>query len=157
VSLEDAAARVECWRAEGKRVVYTNGCFDLLHLGHVRTLATARAMGDALVVGLNGDTSARSLKGPGRPVFSSEDRAEMVAALECVDLVVVFAEPTSLPVLEVLRPDVWVKGGDYILGTVNQTERAFVESYGGRVEIAGRVPGASTTEIIARIKGLPEA
>jgi rfaE bifunctional protein nucleotidyltransferase chain/domain len=156
VSLEEAKARAERWRSEGKTIVYTNGCFDVLHVGHVRTLTAARRMGDALIVGINGDRSARRLKGPGRPVFPEGDRAEMVAALECADLVVVFPDLTSLPVLRELRPDVWAKGGDYVVDTVNQEERAFVESYGGRVALASRVPDSSTTEVIARIRALPE-
>jgi D-beta-D-heptose 7-phosphate kinase/D-beta-D-heptose 1-phosphate adenosyltransferase len=155
VSVEEAAARARRWRADGRTVVYSNGCFDLLHMGHVHTLAAARDMGDALIVGVNGDASARQLKGPGRPVFSERERAGMVAALACVDLVVIFPEPTSLSVLEALRPEVWAKGGDYVLDTVNQQERALVEAYGGRVALTGRVRGASTTEIIARIKRLP--
>jgi len=154
-SLKEAKALAAQWRAEGKRMAYTNGCFDLLHAGHVRTLESARGFGEALIVGVNGDESARNLKGPGRPVFGERERAEMVAALACVDLVVVFPEPTSLSVLEALRPEVWVKGGDYALDTVNQEERAFVESYGGRVALARRVEQVSTTEIIARVKRLP--
>ncbi len=107
------------------------------------------------MVGLNSDESARRLKGPGRPVFAERDRAEMVAALAGVDLVVIFSEPTSLPLIEALRPEVWVKGGDYVLETVNQEERAFVESYGGEVALGERVEGASTTDVIARVKALP--
>ncbi len=155
VSRGEAVARVERWRREGKRIAYTNGCFDIIHAGHVRTLEAARQHGEVLVVGLNSDESARRLKGPGRPVFGERDRAEMVAALAGVDLVVIFSEPTSLPLIEALRPEVWVKGGDYVLETVNQEERAFVESYGGEVALGERVEGASTTDVIARVKALP--
>ena len=152
VSLEEAQARVAAWRAEGKVVAYANGCFDLLHLGHVRTLEHARQQGDVLVVGINSDASARQLKGPGRPVVPERERAGMVAALACVDLVVVFSETSSLPVIEALRPEVWAKGGDYNIDSVNQEERAFVESYGGRVALAGYVPDLSSTDRIAEIK-----
>lgn len=154
-SREEAVKRVARWRAEGKRIAYTNGCFDVLHAGHVRTLEAARRHGDVLVVGLNSDASARQIKGPGRPIFNERERAEMVAALEAVDLVVVFSEDSSLPLIKELRPEVWVKGGDYTLDTVNQQEREFVESYGGQVALGEGVPGVSTTDIIARVKQLP--
>jgi rfaE bifunctional protein nucleotidyltransferase chain/domain len=154
VSLEEAQARVAEWRAAGRRIAYTNGCFDLLHAGHARTLETARGLADALVVGMNSDASARRIKGPGRPIVPEQERAEMLAALAAVDLVVIFPEDTSLVVLAALRPEVWVKGGDYDPSTVNQEEKALVESYGGRVALAGRAPGLSTTDLIARIKGL---
>ncbi len=156
VSRDEAVRRVAGWRAQGKRIAYTNGCFDLLHAGHVRTLEAARQYGDVLIVGINSDESARKLKGPGRPVLSEHDRAEMLAALACVDLVVVYPEVSSLALIEAIRPDVWVKGGDYVMDTVNQEERAFVESYGGEVALGGRVEGVSTTELIRRIKGLPD-
>ena len=157
VARAEAVAQVERWRAEGKRIAYTNGCFDIIHAGHVRTLEAARRHGDVLVVGLNSDGSARRLKGAGRPVFGQRDRAEMVAALASVDLVVIFREVSSLPLIQELRPDVWVKGGDYDLETVNQEERAFVEGYGGAVALGERVEGASTTDVIARVKALPDA
>jgi len=157
VARAEAVAQVERWRAEGKRIAYTNGCFDIIHAGHVRTLEAARRHGDVLVVGLNSDGSARRLKGAGRPVFGQRDRAEMVAALASVDLVVIFREVSSLPLIQELRPDVWVKGGDYDLETVNQEERAFVEGYGGAVALGERFEGASTTDVIARVKALPDA
>jgi D-beta-D-heptose 7-phosphate kinase/D-beta-D-heptose 1-phosphate adenosyltransferase len=154
VSLEEAVARAAEWRARGKRIVYTNGCFDLLHAGHVRTLEAARGLAEALVVGINSDDSTRRLKGPGRPVVPEQARAEMLAALEAVDLVVIFPETTSMRVIEALRPEVWAKGGDYTLATVNQEEKAFVESYGGQVAVVAHVPGVSTTDIVARVKAL---
>jgi D-beta-D-heptose 7-phosphate kinase/D-beta-D-heptose 1-phosphate adenosyltransferase len=157
VSRDEALARVAAWRAQGKRIAYTNGCFDILHAGHVHTLEAARRQGDVLIVGLNSDESARELKGPGRPVLDERDRAEMLAAIACVDLVVVYPEVSSLSLIDALRPDVWVKGGDYVLDTVNQEERAFVGSYGGKVALGERVEGVSTTELIARIKRLPDA
>ncbi len=156
VSVPEAQGCAAEWRHAGKTVAYTNGCFDLIHAGHVRTLAFARDQADALVVGINSDDSARRLKGPGRPIMPEQERAEILAALTCVDLVVIFPELSSLPTIQALRPEVWVKGGDYDLSTVHQEERAFVESYGGRVALAGRVGGASTTEIIAKIRRLPE-
>ena len=152
VSLEEAKELLRAWRAEGKAIAYANGCFDLLHLGHVRTLERAREHADVLVVGINSDSSARQLKGPGRPIVPEQERAGMVAALACVDLVVVFSELSSLPVIEALRPEVWVKGGDYNIDTVNQEERTFVESYGGRVALAGYVPDLSSSDLIARIR-----
>jgi rfaE bifunctional protein nucleotidyltransferase chain/domain len=157
VSLAEAQRHIAAWREQGGTVAYANGCFDLLHAGHVRTLESARALADALVVGVNGDESARRLKGPGRPVIPERARAEMVAALGCVDLVVIFPEISSLAVLQALKPEVWVKGGDYDMGTVNQEERAFVEGYGGRVALAEHVPEMSATDIIARVKDLPES
>jgi rfaE bifunctional protein nucleotidyltransferase chain/domain len=158
VSLKEAAQRVAAWRAEGKQIAYTNGCFDLLHAGHVRTLEAARGFADALIVGMNSDASARRLKGPGRPIVPEGERATMLAALTAVDLVVVFGEDTSMAVLEILRPEVWVKGGDYDPATVNQEEKAFIESYGGRVALAGHVTGLSTTRLVARIQDLtPES
>ncbi|MBN1461152.1 MAG: D-glycero-beta-D-manno-heptose 1-phosphate adenylyltransferase [Armatimonadetes bacterium] len=155
VSRKEAAAQVAKWRSEGRTIAYTNGCFDIIHAGHVQTLEDARGHGDVLIVGLNSDDSARRLKGPGRPVFSERERAEMVAALSAVDLVVIFPEDSSLPLIKVLKPDVWVKGGDYVIDTVNQEERAFVESYGGQVALGRKVEGSSTTDVIARVKSLP--
>jgi rfaE bifunctional protein nucleotidyltransferase chain/domain len=154
VSVPEAQKQADAWRAQGRSIAYTNGCFDLLHAGHVRTLEAARATADALVVGVNSDESARRIKPPGRPVIPERERAELVAALSCVDLVVIFAETTSLPVIQALRPEVWVKGGDYVIETVNQEERAYVESYGGQVAVVAHVAGVSTTDIIARIKEL---
>ena len=156
MSLAEAKGRAEELRGAGKTIAYTNGCFDLIHAGHVGTLEAARRLADCLIVGINGDDSARQLKGPGRPILPERDRAEVVAAFACVDLVVIFPELNSLPTIRALKPDVWVKGGDYTLATVHQEEKAYVQSYGGQVALGERVPGASTTEIISRIKQLPE-
>lgn len=133
----------------GRVVVFTNGCFDLLHPGHIRLLQSAKRLGDMLVVGLNTDDSVRRLKGNGRPILAEHERAHMLAALDCVDYVVLFGEATPIPLLDVLRPDVLVKGADYRLDQV--VGRELVESYGGRVELIPVVQGLSTTEIVDRV------
>ncbi len=136
------------------RWVFTNGCFDLLHVGHLRTLQWARSQGDALVVGVNSDASVRSLgKGPTRPLVPQEERAEMLAGLTCVDYVVIFEEPTPLPLLERLRPEVHVKGGDYRLEDL--PESPLVLGYGGQVLITPLVPGRSTTTLEALLRATP--
>ena len=136
-------------QSAGKVVVFTNGCFDLLHPGHVRLLQDAKQFGDILVVGLNSDDSVRRLKGPGRPIFPEDDRVLMLAALACVDYVVVFEEDTPIPLLERLRPDILVKGDEYRPDQV--VGRELVEGYGGRVERVPIVAGLSTTDIVERI------
>lgn len=141
-------------RASGKRLVVTNGCFDLLHLGHVTYLETARQQGDALLLGLNGDDAVRQLKGPERPVNMDGDRAAVLAALESVDGVCIFAEPTATRFLAVAQPDIYVKGGDYTVETLNQDERRTVESAGGRIVIIPFVPGKSTTALLKKIARL---
>ena len=141
-------------RAQGKRLVVTNGCFDLLHVGHVTYLETARGEGDALLLGLNGDAAVRQLKGPDRPVNPAEDRAAVLAALESVDAVCLFEEPTATRFLSVAQPDVYVKGGDYTLETLNQEERRTVERAGGRILIVPVVPGKSTTALLKKIARL---
>ncbi|MCK5556911.1 MAG: D-glycero-beta-D-manno-heptose 1-phosphate adenylyltransferase, partial [Candidatus Hydrogenedentes bacterium] len=139
-------------RSSGATVVFTNGCFDLLHMGHVQYLQQAREQGTHLVVAINSDDSARRLKGPRRPIIPQDERAGMLAALECIDYVTIFDEDTPEPLLESLRPDVLVKGGstDVIVG------RQFVESYGGLVKRLDLVAGASTTDIINRIVEDPD-
>jgi phosphoheptose isomerase len=139
----------EAWRRAGSTVVWTNGCFDLLHAGHVRSLAAARALGDVLVVGLNGDESVRRLKGDGRPLVAAEQRAEVLAALEPVDYVVVFDEDTPEDALRRLRPEIHTKGEDYAQREL--PERDVVESYGGRVEFLPLVDGLSTTALAERL------
>src|SRR6266481_8564591 len=138
-------------RARGKRLVVTNGCFDLLHVGHVTYLEGARGCGDALLVGVNGDQSVRELKGPGRPLNGEADRAVVLAALESVDAVCIFAEPTALRFLAIAQPDVYVKGGDYTLQTINQDERKVVEQAGGRIVIIPFVEGKSTTGLLKKM------
>ncbi|MGE5617721.1 MAG: D-glycero-beta-D-manno-heptose 1-phosphate adenylyltransferase [Sphingomonadaceae bacterium] len=136
-------------RAAGKTVVLTNGCFDLVHAGHVRYLREAASLGDLLVVGLNSDASIRAFKEPGRPIVPQEDRAELLAALEMVDFVVPFDEKTAEDLVAEVRPDVYVKGGDYTPETL--PEARIVEGYGGLVKLVRYHEGRSTTEIIRRI------
>ena len=138
-------------KRNGKRVVFTNGCFDVLHPGHIHSLEAARALGDCLIVGLNGDESVRRLKGAGRPVIPAGERAEILASLECVDAVVVFEDLTPEKVIAALLPDVLVKGGDWPGNQI--VGRAEVEAAGGRVVLVDTVPGYSTTEILKRIRG----
>jgi rfaE bifunctional protein nucleotidyltransferase chain/domain len=138
-------------RAGGKRLVVTNGCFDLLHVGHVTYLEVARNQGDALLVGVNGDSGVRQLKGEGRPVNVEADRAAVIAALDSVDAVCVFEERTATRFLAAARPDIYVKGGDYTLETLNQEERRAVEQAGGKIVILPLVAGKSTTATLKRI------
>ncbi len=149
--IEELTAIAQKLRDEGKRVVWTNGCFDILHVGHITYLLKARDQGDVLVVGLNSDASVRENKGPDRPVVNEQNRALVLSALECVDYVIVFDGKTPMPFLEALRPDVYAKGGDYTLDTIVQEERRLVEGYGGGITIIPGVEGASTTNIIAKI------
>jgi D-glycero-beta-D-manno-heptose 1-phosphate adenylyltransferase len=142
------------FRASGKKIVVTNGCFDILHLGHVTYLETARNFGDALLVGVNSDAATRQLKGANRPVNSENDRAAVLAALESVSAVCIFSEKTATKFLELAQPDIYVKGGDYTLETLNQDERRAVESAGGKIVIVPFVPGKSTTSLLEKISRL---
>jgi len=150
--------KLPVWRAalrrSGRKLVATNGCFDLLHAGHVTYLETARNFGDALLVGLNGDASVRELKGPGRPVNAEQDRAAVLAALECVSGVCIFAEKRATRFLAAAQPDIYVKGGDYTADTLDQDERRTVEQAGGRIVIVPMVPGKSTTTLLTRMASL---
>ncbi len=139
-------ARVAIARKKGARIVMANGCFDILHVGHVRYLEEARALGDLLVVGINADAQVRALKGAGRPFMPERERAEVIASLRAVDLVTIFPEPTVEELLRAIRPDVHAKGTDYTADTV--PERDVVRSYGGRVAIVGDPKNHSSTEII---------
>lgn len=150
LSMEQMLAERDRLRARGKRLVFTNGVFDLLHVGHVRYLAQARALGDALVVAINSDRSVRELKGPERPVFDQGERAEILAALRDVDYVIVFDDISPRGTIQELLPDVLVKGGDYQLDEIHGREE--VEAAGGRVISLPFVPGASTTSLVERIK-----
>ncbi|MEK0449483.1 MAG: hypothetical protein RL088_1751 [Verrucomicrobiota bacterium] len=136
--------------AAGKSLVFTNGCFDLLHVGHVRYLQQARALGDALVVAVNGDESVRALKGPTRPINSELDRAEVLAALECVDFVVLFHTERVTDLVREIRPHVYAKGGDYTVATLDPGERGALQEAGTRIEILSLVPGKSTTATLAK-------
>jgi rfaE bifunctional protein nucleotidyltransferase chain/domain len=133
-------------------IVFTNGCFDILHAGHVRYLAAAKRLGDILVVGLNGDPSVRALKGEGRPLNSQEDRAEVMAALEAVDYVIIFGEKRVDRLLQEVRPRVYAKGGDYTLESLDPDEAAVLKEIGARIEILPLLPGKSTSKLIQAIQ-----
>jgi D-beta-D-heptose 7-phosphate kinase/D-beta-D-heptose 1-phosphate adenosyltransferase len=137
-------------RGAGHRIVFTNGCFDVLHRGHVQYLQQAAALGDVLAVAVNSDAAVRRLKGQGRPLNPADDRAAVVAALGCVEYVTVFDEDTPARLLEAIRPDVYVKGGDYDAAAL--PERHLVERHGGRVVIAGYLPGRSTSHLLRRMR-----
>jgi len=154
IAWEKLPAWREQFRARGKKLVVTNGCFDILHLGHVSYLESARHLGDALLVGVNSDGSARRLKGEGRPVNPEADRAAVLAALASVDGVCIVADQSAVKFLAAARPDVYVKGGDYTLDTLNQEERRVVEAAGGKIVILPLVPGKSTTALLKKISRL---
>lgn len=141
----------EGFRQRGQKLVVTNGCFDLLHLGHVTYLESARNNGDALLIGVNSDDAVRQLKGPTRPINAEADRAAVVAALQSVDGVCIFQEKRATRFLEHAKPDLYVKGGDYTLDTIDQEERRLVERMGGRILILPIVSGRSTTTTLERI------
>jgi len=147
---DELLAAVQADRDSGRTIAFANGCFDVLHVGHVRYLADARAQADRLVVAINDDASVSGLKGPGRPILSGADRAEMVAALESVDYVVLFSDPDVHRLLRALKPDVHCKGTDYTPDTV--PERETVRAYGGRIAIVGDPKDHSTRDLLARIK-----
>jgi len=151
VSREEAARRLAAEREQGRRIVLANGCFDVLHVGHVRYLSGAKAEGDVLVVAVNSDSSVTNLKGPGRPVLPEQERAELVSALGVVDYVVIFDEPTVELLLEALRPDVHAKGTDYTAETV--PERDVAAKLGVRVAIVGDDKRHSTCDLLARLRG----
>jgi rfaE bifunctional protein nucleotidyltransferase chain/domain len=142
------------FRAAGKKLVVTNGCYDILHLGHVTYLENARNFGDALLIGVNGDEATRKLKGAGRPVNSETDRALVLAALQNVDGVCIFTDTAATKFLAAAQPDIYVKGGDYTLDTLNQDERRAVESAGGKIILVPFVPGKSTTALLEKISKL---
>lgn len=139
-------------RAAGRKLVFTNGCFDLLHAGHVRYLQQARALGDALLVAVNGDASVCGLKGPGRPLNNEDDRAEVIAALGCVDYVTIFEEERVTRLLREIRPQVYAKGGDYTVDSLNQEEAAALRDIAAEINILPLVPGKSTTKLIEKME-----
>jgi D-glycero-beta-D-manno-heptose 1-phosphate adenylyltransferase len=154
VSWEQLPAWRTNLREREQKLVVTNGCFDILHLGHVTYLEEARNLGDALLIGLNGDDAVGALKGPGRPVNSESDRAAVLAALASVDGVCIFRERSATHFLSIAKPDIYVKGGDYTLESINQEERREVEKSGGKVFIMPIVPGKSTTALLQKIAKL---
>jgi len=153
VAWDDLEQWAQAQKTAGKRVVVTNGCFDILHLGHVNYLEEAAGLGDMLLVGVNSDRSVREIKGEGRPINPEMDRALVLAGLASVGAVCVFDEVDAQNLLSRVRPDIYVKGGDYNLETINQPERRLVESHGGKVVVLGGVPGKSTTSVLERMKG----
>ena len=153
VSLETLPAWREAQRAAGRTVVVTNGCFDILHAGHVTYLEAAQQQGDLLLVGLNSDESVRQLKGPARPVNCEQDRALVLASMQSVDAVCIFRQASANNFLKIAQPDIYVKGGDYTVETILQDERRTVESLGGKIVFAPIVPGKSTTSIVKKMSG----
>jgi rfaE bifunctional protein nucleotidyltransferase chain/domain len=151
VDLEELSDRCEKLRLAGKKIVATNGCFDLLHVGHVRYLQSAQALGDLLIVGLNGDRSVHQLKGAGRPITTENDRAEILAGLECVDLVTIFPEIRATNFLLVVRPAVYVKGGDYTSATLDEEERATLKEIEATIRFIPFEAGYSTSGLIEKI------
>lgn len=155
MTLERACARVEEARAEGKVIVTTNGCFDIIHAGHVSCIEIAKSFGDLLVIGVNTDESVRKLKGPGRPVNPLEERMLVLAGLRTVDIVCSFADDTSVPFVQAIKPDVHVKGGDYVISEMPEAQ--VVAEVGGRIELAPLVGGRSTTRLLEKINDLFES
>jgi rfaE bifunctional protein nucleotidyltransferase chain/domain len=154
IAWDDLPAWRNQMRASGKKLVVTNGCFDILHLGHVTYLENARNFGDALLIGVNSDRAVSGLKGPGRPVNSESDRQAVLAALQSVDGVCLFTDTAATKFLAAAQPDIYVKGGDYTLETLNQDERRAVESAGGKIVLVPFVPGKSTTGLLEKISKL---
>lgn len=148
--MEDWKERLENWKKEGKKIVFTNGCFDIIHAGHVDYLEKAKALGDILVIGLNSDNSVKKLKGKNRPINPVEYRKKVLEALKPVDLVIIFEENTPEKLIKQVKPDILVKGGDYTVNTIVGAD--FVKSYGGKVIIIDFVYNISTTKIIKKIK-----
>ena len=155
-SLADTVRWREEQRAAGRRVVLTNGVFDLLHTGHLYYLQQARALGDALIIALNADASVRALKGPSRPVQTEEQRAYALGALACVDAITIFRTPRLTAEIRAVKPDVYCKAGDYTLEKLNAEERAALQEVGARIEFLPFLKGFSTTELIAKIKAAGE-
>ena len=151
IDLGDVSERSQVLRAGGKKLVATNGCFDLLHVGHIRYLQAARALGDFLVVGLNSDRSVHQLKGSGRPIMADSDRAEIIAALQCVDLIMVFPQLRATQFIDAVRPAIYVKGGDYTHETLDEQERAVLADIGTEIRIIPFEPGYSTSQWIEQI------
>jgi rfaE bifunctional protein nucleotidyltransferase chain/domain len=152
IDMDELAKRAKKLRAASRKLVSTNGCFDLLHVGHVRYLQAARALGDLLAVGLNGDGSVRELKGPGRPINNEKDRAEVLAALECVDLVTIFPDALATRFISASMPAVYVKGGDYSSETLNPQELAALKDVGAEIRIIPFEKGYSTSLLMEQVR-----
>jgi rfaE bifunctional protein nucleotidyltransferase chain/domain len=152
IGMNELAERSKELRAAGKKLIATNGCFDLLHVGHVRYLQTARALGDGLAVGLNGDRSVGELKGIGRPINNEQDRAEVLAALECVDFITIFPEMRATQFISASMPAVYVKGGDYSSETLNAEERAMLQKIGAEIRIIPFEEGYSTSLLLEKLR-----
>jgi rfaE bifunctional protein nucleotidyltransferase chain/domain len=150
MSNAEGAKSISGWKANGMKIVFTNGCFDILHLGHVDYLEKARNLGDKLVVGLNSDSSIKKIKGPGRPVLDESARSRILASLSFVDAVILFSEETPLDLIRALKPDILVKGNDYVAENIVGAE--FVKSYGGSIKTIDLIQGYSTSGIINKIK-----
>jgi rfaE bifunctional protein nucleotidyltransferase chain/domain len=151
IDLVELSDRCEKLRSSGNKLVATNGCFDVLHVGHVRYLQAARALGDLLIVGLNGDRSVRELKGSGRPIMAESDRAEILAALQCVDLITVFPQILATQFIAAIKPAIYVKGGDYSAETLNEEERAVLKEIGAEIRLVPFEAGYSTSHLIEQI------
>ena len=149
IDRKNAAQFCEDLRRQGNKIVFTNGCFDIIHAGHVRYLTAAKNFGDILIIGLNNDDSVRRLKGNSRPINNQNDRAEVLLGLKAVDYVIFFGEQTAEALISEIKPDIYVKGGDYTLETL--PEAKIVQNYGGRVEFVNLVAGRSTTNVIKKI------
>jgi D-glycero-beta-D-manno-heptose 1-phosphate adenylyltransferase len=154
LDMNELAVRARELRTAGKRLIATNGCFDLLHVGHIHYLQAARALGEVLAVGLNGDRSVRELKGAGRPINNERDRAEMLAALECVDLVTIFPQARATHFISASLPAIYVKGGDYTSETLNAEERAALKEIGAEIRILPFEKGYSTSLLLERLQGI---
>jgi D-glycero-beta-D-manno-heptose 1-phosphate adenylyltransferase len=154
LDMDELAVRAGELRTSGKRLIATNGCFDLVHAGHIHYLQAARALGDVLAVGLNGDRSVRELKGSGRPINNERDRAEVLAALECVDLVTIFPQTRATHFISASVPAIYVKGGDYTSETLNAEERAALKKIGAQIRILPFEKGYSTSRLLERLRGI---
>ena len=153
VTLDALVARRAAWRRAGRTVVWTNGCFDIVHIGHIRNLEAAAGQGDVLVVGLNSDASVRRLKGPSRPVVPQDERAELIASLSCVDHVYVYDDDTAIPALTRLQPEIYCKGAEYAPPHGRFVPEAeTVRAYGGELRYLPQIPGRSTTEMLRRLE-----
>jgi rfaE bifunctional protein nucleotidyltransferase chain/domain len=156
VTLEQLTNIINKARKNGKKIAWTNGCFDIIHAGHVDYLERSKAYGDFLVVGMNSDVSVKELKGDNRPVFSEKDRAKVLSSIVYLDYVVIFSNKTPIKMIEFIKPDFYIKGGDYTIETIDQDERKVVEGYGGEIVLLPMVEGVSSSIIVEKIKKLSD-